>query len=179
MGSVVFARLEFAFAIAVFAACSVGAKALVLSEQDVPAAERPADADIENFLASEGYTLSLEPNPVIAWTIGQKGACKIRVGDVTPDGWFQAIVKEQTRGETLKFAFNGTFYDSQPTFETRMAKYKARVLKYLSIDAAPVLIRAVSTTTGCAEDVFSVQFARGLSQHTDASMPVAHSGGAS
>ena len=157
------ARLKLTLLVMVVALCSVALKTYMFRIPSAPIATDLSGSDIATFLAREGYLVSREPNSGVTWIDGMKASCTVRVADVSPDGWFQAIVKEQTKGERLKFAFDGAFYDDQPTIRTKVSNYKARVLKYFSINSAPVLVRAVSTSDKCSGDVFSQNFALGLS----------------
>jgi hypothetical protein len=157
------ARFKLVLLVMVFALCSLALKVHVFRISSPPAAIDQNGSDIATFLAREGYLVSREANSAPTWIGGTKALCTVRVADISPDGWFEAIVKEQTRGELLKFAFEGAFYENQPTIRTKLSKYKARFLTYFSIESAPVLVRAVSTSDKCSADVFSPDFALGLS----------------
>jgi len=160
------ARLKLTLLFVAFALCSFALRAHTFRSTPEAIAANLEGPDIATVLASEGYLVSGQAHSAVAWIDATKASCTVRVADISPDGWFQAIVKEQTRGEILKFAFQGAFYDDQPTVRTKIAKYKARLLKYFSLPSSPVLVRAVSISGGCPGDVFSPNLALSLSSAT-------------
>lgn len=121
-------------------------------------------ADIVSFLEERGLTVhppDLRTAPV--WIVGTRGECRVRVADVAPEGWSQAIVSEQTAGERLAYAFAGRFHAEQPVTSTRLENYRRRLIRYLGFRAPELRLRAVAASPDCPSDILRPQDASRLS----------------
>ncbi|MGN6552050.1 MAG: hypothetical protein ACTHJ3_19465 [Pararhizobium sp.] len=133
----------------------------------MPRAPAAADnaAAVVALLRARGLAVTLpDHRSAPYWITGTRGACRVRIVDVPPEGWARRIVAEQTRGEALSFAFDGRFYPQQPVARTRLENYRRRLFGYLGLPAAPLHVRAVTLSPGCPADTIGPEDALALSR---------------
>ena len=149
-------------ALAALLGLSLAGKSLGLTRAAAPHPDQ--GTDIVAFLEERGFAVhaaDLETAPV--WIVGTRGACRIRVADVAPEGWSRAIIAEQTAGERLAYAFAGRFHAEQPVTGTRLENYRRRLIRYLGFRAPELRLRAVAISSACPPGIMRPQDAPRLS----------------
>jgi hypothetical protein len=149
--------------LAVLLVASLAGKGLALraSEAGVAGAD---GADMAAFLAHKGMTVtvaSADTAPV--WFTGTKGNCRVRIADVSPQGWARSIVAQEGASEEVRYAFGGKFHADQPVMETTLAEYGNRLLRYLGFMAPRPIVRAVLISNECPPGTMAPGDARALS----------------
>ncbi len=128
---------------------SLSAKTFALGARPGPA-EAATGSDLSQFLSQRGFDLTRSPpRSAPAWIIGTRGDCRVRIADMAAEGWTRAIAAEQAAGEQILFAFDGRFYDRQPVWHTRLAKYRRRLLRYFGVALPPAPVRVLTVSNGC------------------------------
>ncbi|MCO6049145.1 hypothetical protein NGM99_05000 [Mesorhizobium sp. RP14(2022)] len=120
--------------------------------------------DIAAFLSERGFSVAhAAPNTAPEWVTGTMGSCKVRIADVSPQGWYRSIISEERAKQRVAYSFEGTLYEDQPVLRTRLADYRARLLNYLSMMATPALVRAILVNPDCSTQQFRLEDASSLS----------------
>jgi hypothetical protein len=117
------------------------------------------------FLQARGFVIdAIDSTAGPAWVAVSRGACRVRVADVSPQGWSRDIVAAQAKGGRLLYAFDGSFYADQPVLRTRLRDYWRRLRYYLGLPAAPLVLRAIIVAPECPEGTIRPQDALTLSR---------------
>lgn len=143
---------------------SLSAKGLGFERAD-EAARQDAAAPAIALLEQRGFAVEVpdrKADPV--WVVGRRGACQLRVAEVSPQGWHRTAVAEQAAGQWLRFAFDGQLHRDQPVLRTKAEDYRRRLLRYLGLPAPAPAVRAVVLGPGCPEDTIGPQEADFLSR---------------
>jgi hypothetical protein len=124
----------------------------------------PDDDRAVLYLEERGLTVNSAAHYATSiWTVATRGACRVRIATVSPEGWSRAIV-EQTAGEHLTYAFDGRLYAEQPVMRTMLENYRRRLLRYFGNRPPDLQIRAISISQGCPPDLLRSEDALRLSQ---------------
>lgn len=122
------------------------------------------DGAVIALLADRGLAVAYsDPKSAPVWIVGTRGACRVRVASIAPEGWARALIDQLAAGDRLAYAFDGRFYDEQPVMRTRLDNYRRRLLRYLGVAVAPLELRAVAVSPGCPADVIRAEDAARLS----------------
>lgn len=81
---------------------------------------------------------------------GVAGDCHLLVINATPEGWVRDAVRQlASRNDEVFFVFDGTVYQDQPTWHTRMHYYWRQLNRFTgrAIPARPVL--GIVASPGC------------------------------
>jgi hypothetical protein len=127
----------------------------------------PAAADSSNavsYLQELGLTVDSDGSAASIWTVAARGACRVRITTVSPEGWSREVVAEQTTGEHLVYAFNGQFYAEQPVMHTTLENYRRRLVRYFGYSSPNLTVRAVAVSPDCPAEFLNSEAALRLSQ---------------
>ena len=125
----------------------------------------PDDARAVSYLEERGLTInSADRHAASIWIVATRGACRVRITAVSPEGWSRTIVAEQTEGEHLMYAFDGRLYAQQPVMRTMLENYRRRLVRYFGYRATNLEIRAIAVSPNCPPDLLNSQAALRLSQ---------------
>lgn len=150
-------------ALAAVLAASLAGKFASLSR---PGTAEPASSDTATaFLQARGFTIdAIESTAGPAWVTAIRGECRVRVAEVSPQGWWRDAVAAQAKGDRLLYAFDGAFYADQPVPRTRLREYLRRLRYYLGFPASPLILRAVILSPECPDETIRPQDAAALSR---------------
>src|SRR5689334_559149 len=125
MGSEKMPRILLSLVAAFVLAVSLSAKVHAFRTAE-EAPEADGGPDIAAFLSERGFSVvRAAPNTAPEWLTGTMGACRVRIADVSPQGWYRSIISEEAAKQRVAYSFEGTLYDDQPVFRTRLADYRA------------------------------------------------------
>ena len=137
-------------AFAVLLAASLAGKSFGLQETS---GAGPDDDRAVSYLQERGLTVHSADRYASIWTVATRGACRVRVATVSPQGWSRAIVAEQTVGEHLMYAFDGQLYAQQPVMRTMLENYRRRLVRYFGYRAPNLEVRAIAISPACLPDL--------------------------
>lgn len=121
-------------------------------------------ADMAAFLAHKGMAVTVaDANTAPVWYTGSKGACQVRIADVSPQGWARSIVAQEGASEEVRYAFAGKFHADQPVMETTLAEYSSRLFRYLGFMVPRPIVRAVLVSNECPQGTIAPEDALALS----------------
>lgn len=157
-------RSTASIAFGVLMLASLAAKSSILAPLNVVEPEIQSDA-IVRLLNERGFAVTFSEAGVYpAWTLGERGTCRIGIAEVSPQGWYRAVIGEQAGGQRLNYAFAGQFYDEQPVARTKIEDYRRRLLRYFRPATPPTRVRAVVIAPACPDDVIRAEDAELLSR---------------
>ncbi|MCO6388414.1 hypothetical protein [Aliihoeflea sp. 40Bstr573] len=119
-----------------------------------PAASNDPGLDQNNravIAALDGLGFSTELDG--GWVLGTRGACRLHVADVEPQGWTRSSIQRAAAGNPIHYAFAGQLYDEQPILRTSSAYYRRRLLAYFHIKTSPKFARAIVVANTCPSEV--------------------------
>ena len=93
------------------------------------------------------------PNADPGWIYGSRDRCRIKIANVSVQGWHRDVVEWQAVGKTLIFSANGGLYDRQPILKPLVTFYARRLERQLGIAKPPVAVRAIIIPPECPSDL--------------------------
>jgi hypothetical protein len=107
--------------------------------------------DIAAFLSRHGFRITeqivITGLPVVA---AAAGACRLKIVEVSPDGWTRDIVRYHIAPSERQFVlFRGRIYTEQPTWLTISYYWWTRSLRQIGLGILDVPVFVVSSTASC------------------------------
>lgn len=113
----------------------------------------PGDEDISAMLQRNGFdTGRAAPDTDPVWIYGVKDRCRIRIANVSPQGWHRSAVEWEAGGQALLYAASGRLYNRQPILKPMVIHYVRRLERYVGMDAPAVRVRAIIIGPDCPAD---------------------------
>lgn len=110
----------------------------------------PGQDDIVALFEHNNFAVQFAPpNTDPVWVTGTRGACRIQIANVSPQGWHRNIVDWASKDRTLIYAAGGTLQPKQPLLGPMTHHYLNRLKRYAGIGAPAVRVRAILLESGC------------------------------
>lgn len=110
----------------------------------------PGDDDIVALLENNHFAVQLAPpNTDPQWITGTRDGCRIKIANVSPQGWHRNIVSWAAKDKTLVYSAGGALAAQQPLVGPLAQHYLNRLKRYAGLDAPAVRVRAVLMDQGC------------------------------
>ncbi|MCO5064848.1 MAG: hypothetical protein M9924_10555 [Rhizobiaceae bacterium] len=110
----------------------------------------PDQNDIVALLEHNSFAVQFAPpNTDPQWVTGTRGACRVQIANVSPQGWHRNIVEWASKDRTLIYSAGGSLEPKQPLLGPMAHHYLNRLKRYVGIGAPAVRVRAILFDKGC------------------------------
>lgn len=110
----------------------------------------PDSDDIVAVLERNHFSIEMAPeNTDPQWVTGTRDECRVRIANVSPQGWHRNIVDWAAQNRTLIYSAGGALEPQQPLIGPMVHHYLNRLKRYMGIEAPAIRVRAIVIDQGC------------------------------